>query len=71
MLYFCFRMEESSRGLLQHKQKAEQLKQEKTALTLSYEVNIFLVRVTVRRVKSNLFFHNLGKMSKSTKNQFI
>lgn len=34
----CFRMEETSRGLLQHKHRAEQLKQEKTALTLSYEV---------------------------------
>lgn len=33
-------MEESSRGLLQHKQKAEQLKQERAALTLSYEVSI-------------------------------
>ncbi|KYN40061.1 hypothetical protein ALC56_05524 [Trachymyrmex septentrionalis] len=31
-------MEESSRNLLQHKHRAEQLKQEKTALTLSYEV---------------------------------
>lgn len=35
----CFRMEETSRGLLQHKHRAEQLKQEKTALTLSYEVS--------------------------------
>ncbi|XP_051157015.1 uncharacterized protein LOC127279006 isoform X3 [Leptopilina boulardi] len=34
------RMEESSRGLLQHKQKAEQLKQEKTGLTLSYETRV-------------------------------
>lgn len=32
-------MEETSRGLLQHKHRAEQLKQEKTALTLSYEVS--------------------------------
>ncbi|KMQ97044.1 oral-facial-digital syndrome 1-like protein [Lasius niger] len=30
-------MEESSRSLLQQKHRAEQLKQEKTALTLSYE----------------------------------
>lgn len=34
-------MEESSRGLLQQKHRAEQLKQEKTALTLSYEVSEF------------------------------
>jgi hypothetical protein len=32
-------MEESSRSLLQQKHRAEQLKQEKTALTLSYEVS--------------------------------
>ncbi|XP_063973586.1 uncharacterized protein LOC135160693 isoform X2 [Diachasmimorpha longicaudata] len=34
------RMEETSRGLLQHKQRAEQLKQERTALTLSYETRV-------------------------------
>lgn len=33
------RMEETSRRLLQHKHRAEQLKKEKTALTLSYEVS--------------------------------
>lgn len=48
----CCRMEESSRGLLQQKHRAEQLKQEKTALTLSYEVSklatVSRVRVRVR-----------------------
>lgn len=38
VLICCCRMEESSRSLLQQKHRAEQLKQEKTALTLSYEV---------------------------------
>lgn len=38
-LICCCRMEESSRSLLQQKHRAEQLKQEKTALTLSYEVS--------------------------------
>lgn len=31
-------MEESSRNMLHHKQLADQLKQERTTLTLSYEV---------------------------------
>lgn len=42
----CSRMEETSRGLLQHKHRAEQLKQEKTALTLSYEVRFYQKNVS-------------------------
>ncbi|KAK0079265.1 hypothetical protein PV325_001456, partial [Microctonus aethiopoides] len=44
-------MEESSRGLLQHKQKAEQLKQEKTALTLSYEARVHQCQAQISKLQ--------------------
>ncbi|EGI68518.1 hypothetical protein G5I_02803 [Acromyrmex echinatior] len=43
-------MEESSRNLLQHKHRAEQLKQEKTALTLSYEKVNFIPQEMSHRI---------------------
>lgn len=40
-------MEENTKGLLQYKQRAEQLKQEKSALTLSYEViSLFFIKIS-------------------------
>jgi hypothetical protein len=36
---FCFRMEETVRSMLQYKACSEQLKQEKTNLTIAYEVS--------------------------------
>lgn len=47
VFFYCSRMEESSKGLLQHKQRAEQLKQEKSALTVSYEVITLLLNLTL------------------------
>ncbi|XP_043249778.1 uncharacterized protein LOC122395922 isoform X1 [Colletes gigas] len=45
------RMEESSRGLLQHKHRAEQLKQEKTALTLSYEARVHQYQAQISKLQ--------------------
>ncbi|XP_015594975.1 uncharacterized protein LOC107267543 isoform X2 [Cephus cinctus] len=45
------RMEESSRGLLQHKQRAEQLKQEKAALTLSYEARVHQYQAQITKLQ--------------------
>ncbi|XP_057320965.1 serine-rich adhesin for platelets-like isoform X4 [Microplitis mediator] len=45
------RMEESSRGLLQHKQKADQLKQERTALTISYETRIHQCQAQISKLQ--------------------
>ncbi|XP_033226770.1 uncharacterized protein LOC117179165 isoform X1 [Belonocnema kinseyi] len=45
------RMEESSRGLLQHKQRAEQLKQEKTALTISYETRVHQYQTQISKLQ--------------------
>ncbi|XP_026670624.1 uncharacterized protein LOC108626429 isoform X2 [Ceratina calcarata] len=45
------RMEETSRGLLQHKHRAEQLKQEKTALTLSYEARVHQYQAQISKLQ--------------------
>ncbi|XP_014477784.1 PREDICTED: uncharacterized protein LOC106746090 isoform X8 [Dinoponera quadriceps] len=45
------RMEESSRGLLQQKHRAEQLKQEKTALTLSYEARVHQYQAQISKLQ--------------------
>ncbi|RLU21533.1 hypothetical protein DMN91_005906 [Ooceraea biroi] len=45
------RMEESSRGLLQQKHRAEQLKQEKTALTLSYETRVHQYQTQISKLQ--------------------
>ncbi|XP_076277482.1 uncharacterized protein LOC143207673 isoform X4 [Lasioglossum baleicum] len=45
------RMEESSRGLLQHKHRAEQLKQEKTSLTLSYEARVHQYQAQISKLQ--------------------
>nr|XP_033325087.1 uncharacterized protein LOC117219772 [Megalopta genalis] len=45
------RMEESSRGLLQHKHRAEQLKQEKTTLTLSYEARVHQYQAQISKLQ--------------------
>jgi Zn-dependent M16 (insulinase) family peptidase len=39
MNLFCSRMEETVRCMLQYKARSEQLKQEKTNLTVAYEVS--------------------------------
>ncbi|XP_066584806.1 uncharacterized protein [Prorops nasuta] len=45
------RMEETSRSLLQQKQKTEQLKQEKTALTLSYETRVHQYQTQISKLQ--------------------
>ncbi|CAD6205629.1 GSCOCG00009937001-RA-CDS [Cotesia congregata] len=45
------RIEESSRGLLQQKQKVEQLKQEKTALTISYETRVHQCQTQISKLQ--------------------
>ncbi|XP_020291345.1 uncharacterized protein LOC109858473 isoform X2 [Pseudomyrmex gracilis] len=45
------RMEESSRSLLQQKHRAEQLKQEKTALTLSYEARVHQYQAQISKLQ--------------------
>ncbi|XP_046597623.1 uncharacterized protein LOC107217344 isoform X2 [Neodiprion lecontei] len=45
------RMEESARGILQQKQRAEQLKQEKTALTLSYEARVHQYQAQISKLQ--------------------
>lgn len=42
MVFFvCFRMEESVRSMLVYKKQAEQLRQEKAALTIAFEVSTY------------------------------
>lgn len=45
------RMEESARGILQQKQRADQLKQEKTALTLSYEARVHQYQAQISKLQ--------------------
>ncbi|XP_029155242.1 uncharacterized protein LOC114928309 isoform X3 [Nylanderia fulva] len=45
------RMEESARSLLQQKHRAEQLKQEKTALTLSYEARVHQYQAQISKLQ--------------------
>lgn len=41
LISLCFRMEETVRSMLVYKKQAEQLRQEKAALTVAFEVSQF------------------------------